>query len=208
MLPLYRSFRTSPSSVSAHLMRTTLLGVLLLQSLHLRWVLPLLLSFWPPPSISGFISFSLGVKYLPRASRVHSQTIWKISALLPRYVWIPLLKNLPSELGIESFHEIIWTYAAHLYVKTGWRDYAELDAGIEYWRTFARRLFYANVNRYRLDFTRRNDFVVARLAPQTEHLPSAVIFGSSFTSVSQSPHFGIKSPPSRLLSTISKRSCQ
>jgi hypothetical protein len=50
-------------------------------------------------------------------------------------------------------------------------------------------------HRYRLDFTRRNDFVVARLAPQTEHLPSAVIFGCSFTSVPQSPHFGINSPP-------------
>jgi hypothetical protein len=50
-------------------------------------------------------------------------------------------------------------------------------------------------HRYHLDFTRRNDFVVARLAPQTEHLPSTVIFGCSFTSVSQSPHFGIKSPP-------------
>lgn len=44
---------------------------------------------------------------------------------------------------------------------------------------------------------------MARLVPQTEHLPSAVIFGCSFTSLPQSPHFGIKSPPSRLLSTIS-----
>jgi hypothetical protein len=54
-------------------------------------------------------------------------------------------------------------------------------------------------HRYRLGFARLNDFVVAKVAPQTEHLPSAVIFGCSFTSVPQSPHFGINSPPFKAL---------
>ncbi len=36
---------------------------------------------------------------------------------------------------------------------------------------------------------------VASFVPQTEHLPSAVIFGCSFISAPQSPHFGIESPP-------------
>jgi len=40
---------------------------------------------------------------------------------------------------------------------------------------------------------------VASFAPQTEHLPSAVIFGCSFTSEPQSPHFGIESPPPKIL---------
>ena len=44
---------------------------------------------------------------------------------------------------------------------------------------------------------------MASLAPQTEHLPSDVIFGCSFTSAPQSPHFGIKSPPSKLPTTVS-----
>jgi hypothetical protein len=63
-------------------------------------------------------------------------------------------------------------------------------------------------HRYCLGFVRRNDFVVARLAPQTEHLPSAVIFGCSFTSVPQSPHFGIKSPPIEALIDNNYRSRQ
>ncbi len=58
-----------------------------------------------------------------------------------------------------------------------------------------RRVFYVNANRYRLAPARRNDFTVASFAPQTEHLPSAAIFGCSFTSAPQSPHFGIESPP-------------
>jgi hypothetical protein len=32
-------------------------------------------------------------------------------------------------------------------------------------------------------------FFIANFAPQTEHLPSAVIFGCSATSPPQSPHF-------------------
>jgi len=68
-------------------------------------------------------------------------------------------------------------------------------------------LFYANVNGYRLDSARRNDFVVARLAPQTEHLPSAVIFGCSFTSAPQSPHLGIESPHKALINN-QQPSCQ
>jgi len=32
-------------------------------------------------------------------------------------------------------------------------------------------------------------FLIASFAPQTEHLPSAVIFGCSATSPPQSPHF-------------------
>jgi len=32
-------------------------------------------------------------------------------------------------------------------------------------------------------------FLIASFAPQTEHLPSAVIFGCSPTSAPQSPHF-------------------
>ncbi len=38
-------------------------------------------------------------------------------------------------------------------------------------------------------------FLIANFAPQTEHLPSAVIFGCSGTSAPQSPHFTIISPP-------------
>ena len=40
-----------------------------------------------------------------------------------------------------------------------------------------------------------NYFLIANFAPQTEHLPSAVIFGCSPTSAPQSPHFTIFSPP-------------
>jgi hypothetical protein len=57
----------------------------------------------------------------------------------------------------------------------------------------------ADVSLYRLDSARRKVFIVASFAPQTEHLPSAVIFGCSFTSAPQSPHFGIESPPPKIL---------
>lgn len=51
--------------------------------------------------------------------------------------------------------------------------------------------------RYCFDPFRRNDFVVARRVPHSEHFPSALIFGCSFTSAPQSPHFTIESPPHR-----------
>jgi hypothetical protein len=38
-------------------------------------------------------------------------------------------------------------------------------------------------------------FLTASLAPQTEHFPSAVIFGCSLTSAPHKPHFKALSPP-------------
>jgi hypothetical protein len=42
--------------------------------------------------------------------------------------------------------------------------------------------------------------LTANLAPQTEHFPSAVIFGCSFTSAPHKPHFTKTSPPQLPLS--------
>jgi len=43
-------------------------------------------------------------------------------------------------------------------------------------------------------------FLIANFAPQTEHLPSLVIFGCSLTSIPHSPHFTKFSPQSARIS--------
>jgi hypothetical protein len=50
-------------------------------------------------------------------------------------------------------------------------------------------------------------FLIASLAPHTEHFPSAVTFGCSLTSAPQIPHFGIKSPPQNSLTCSQAEFC-